>query len=78
MHKQDENIKHLKYTLKSKDKGVVLLESIIAFGNEDKPFPKDWKDCPHTQRALDRYKQRFIEENFEIVISEDLDFELKK
>lgn len=67
--------KEFKYTLKSK-KGKVLLESIIAFGNKENPFPNNWKENPLIQIQLQDYKRKLIEDNFDIEISEDLKFNI--
>jgi mRNA-degrading endonuclease YafQ of YafQ-DinJ toxin-antitoxin module len=67
--------KDFKYTLQSKD-GKVLLQSVVTFGSGEHPFPKDWKKDGFAQIALQEYKDKFINENFDIVISEDLDFDI--
>jgi mRNA-degrading endonuclease YafQ of YafQ-DinJ toxin-antitoxin module len=61
--------KDFKYTLKSKC-GKVLLESVVAFGNKSKPFPKEWEGDVHANYALSNYKEKFIESNFDIEIEE--------
>lgn len=66
-----EYSKDFKYTLKSKD-GKVLLQSIVSFGSEDIPFPKEWEEDTMAQMALQDYKGKFISDNFDIEISEDL------
>jgi mRNA-degrading endonuclease YafQ of YafQ-DinJ toxin-antitoxin module len=67
--------KDFKYTLQSKD-GKMLLQSVVTFGTEKQPFPKDWKEDGFAQMALQNYKEEFINENFDIIISEDLDFDI--
>ena len=67
--------KNFKYTLQSKD-GKILLQSVVTFGTKKQPFPKDWKADGFAQVALQNYKEDFINENFDIVISEDLDFDI--
>ena len=67
--------KDFKYTLQSKE-GKVLLQSVVTFGSEKQPFPKEWKEDGFAQIALQDYKEKFINENFDIVISEDLDFDI--
>lgn len=64
--------KDFKYTLQSKD-GKVLLQSVVTFGSKKHPFPKDWKEDGFAQIALQEYKEKFVNENFDIVISESLD-----
>lgn len=71
----NEKTKDFKYTLQSKD-GKVLLQCIVTFGSEKYPFPKDWENDPQAQIALHDYKTSFIEENFDIKISEDLEFDI--
>ena len=67
--------KDFKYSLQSKD-GTILLQSVVTFGTEKKPFPKDWKEDGFAQIALQNYKEKFVNENFDIIISEDLDFDI--
>lgn len=67
--------KDFKYTLQSKD-GKILLQSVVTFGTEKQPFPKDWKEDAFAQIALQNYKEKFINGNFDIVISENLDFDI--
>ena len=65
--------KDFKYTLKSKD-GKILLQSVVTFGTKNQPFPDNWKEDGFAQIALQNYKEKFVNENFDINISEDLDF----
>lgn len=67
--------KDFKYTLQSKD-GKILLQSVVTFGTEKEPFPKDWKENGFAQIALQNYKGTFVNEHFDIIISEDLDFDI--
>ena len=62
--------KDFKYVLKSKD-GKILLESIVTFGSKEQPFPENWENDIFVQIALEEYKKTFIEENFDIEISEE-------
>jgi hypothetical protein len=68
-------MKDFKYTLKSKN-GKILLQEIVTFGTKEKPFPKDWKKNPMIQMAMIDYKETFINKNFDILIEENLDFEI--
>ncbi len=65
--------KDFKYTLQSKN-GKILLQSVVTFGTEKKPFPKEWKEDAFAQIVLQDYKEKFINENFDVLISEDLEF----
>ena len=67
--------KRFKYSLKSKC-GKILLQSIVEFGTKDEPFPKNWTVDPVAQIALQEHKKKFIDENFNIEISEDLNFDI--
>lgn len=67
--------KDFKFTLKSKE-GKILLQEIVTFGSMEKPFPKDWKNDPITQMALIDYKETLIKNNFDILIDENLDFDI--
>lgn len=67
--------KDFKYTLKSKE-GKILLQEIVTFGSKAKPFPDDWKGNPMIQMALVDYKQTLISRNFDILIDENLDFDI--
>lgn len=66
--------KEFKYTLKSKG-GKVLLETIVAFGSKENPFPENWKDNVGVVHSLISYKEEFINSNFDVEISENLKFE---
>ena len=73
---QNKNyIKEFKYTLQSKD-GKILLQSIVAFGNEETPFPINWKEDVVIQVALENYKEKLIKKHFDVKISEKLDFDI--
>jgi len=67
--------KDFKYTLKSKE-GKILLQEIVTFGSKEKPFPKDWKSNPMVQIAIIDYKDTFIKNNFDILVDENLDFDI--
>lgn len=67
--------KDFKFTLKSKD-GKILLQSVVTFGTEEQPFPENWKDDYFAQISVLDYKQKFIDENFDIDISEDTNFDI--
>ena len=67
--------KDFKYTLKSKE-GKILLQEIVTFGSKEKPFPKDWKGNPMVQIAIIDYKDTFIKNNFDILVDENLDFDI--
>ena len=67
--------KDFKYTLKSKE-GKILLQEIVTFGSKEKPFPKDWKSNPMVQIAIIDYKETFIKNNFDILVDENLDFDI--
>jgi len=67
--------KDFKYTLQSK-KGKILLQSVVTFGSKKQPFPDNWKEDRFAQIALQNYKEKFINENFDIEISENLDFNI--
>lgn len=70
-----ENTKSFKYSLKSKS-GKVILQSIVTFGSDEQPFPKDWENDSLIQLDLQRYKEKFIQDNFDILIDEDLEFDI--
>ena len=65
--------KDFKYTLKSKD-GKVLLESVVTFGSKENPFPENWENDNFAQMNIQKYKEKFINDNFDIIISEDTEF----
>lgn len=67
--------KDFKYTLKSKE-GKILLQEIVTFGSKQRPFPKDWKTNPMIQMALIDYKETLITNNFDILVDENLDFDI--
>jgi len=67
--------KDFKYTLKSKD-GKILLQEIVTFGSKERPFPEDWKENPMIQIALLDYKETLIKNNFDILVDENLDFDI--
>ncbi len=74
-HNSDSYFKRFKYTLQSKD-GKILLQSVVTFGNEKQPFPNNWKEDGFAQIALQNYKEKFVNKNFDITISEDLNFDI--
>jgi mRNA-degrading endonuclease YafQ of YafQ-DinJ toxin-antitoxin module len=67
--------KDFKYTLKSKE-GKIILQEVVTFGSKEKPFPQDWKDNPMIQMAIMDYKDTLIRNNFDILVSEDLEFDI--
>jgi mRNA-degrading endonuclease YafQ of YafQ-DinJ toxin-antitoxin module len=67
--------KDFKFTLKSKE-GKILLQSIVTFGTEEQPFPENWKEDYFAQSSVLNYKQKLIDENFDIDISEDTNFDI--
>ena len=67
--------KDFKYTLKSKD-GKILLQTVVTFGDENHPFPENWKEDGFAQIALENYKEKLINKHFDIEISEDLEFNI--
>lgn len=68
--------KDFKYTIKTKE-GKILSESVVVFGTEEHPFPKDWKNDYAVQNVLQDYKRKILEDTFDIEISEDTTFSLK-
>lgn len=67
---QEENYKkNFKYTLKSKS-GKIILQSIVSFGSEEYPFPKDWENNGMAQRSIFDFKEDFINQNFDFTIEE--------
>lgn len=67
--------KDFKYTLKSKE-GKILLQEIVTFGSKEKPFPEDWESNPMIQMAILDYKETLIKNNFDIVVDENLEFDI--
>ena len=67
--------KDFKFTLKSKD-GKILLQEVVTFGSEEQPFPENWKNDYFAQSSVLDYKQKFINSNFDIDISEDTEFDI--
>lgn len=61
--------KNFKYSLKAKD-GKIILQSIVSFGSEEYPFPKDWENNGMAQRCIFDYKEEFINRNFDLTIEE--------
>jgi hypothetical protein len=41
-----------------------------------KTIPKDWKENPMIQIALSDYKETLIKNNFDILVDENLDFDI--
>jgi hypothetical protein len=46
----------------------------VTFGSKERPFPKDWN--PMIQIALSDYKETLIKNNFDILVDENLDFDI--
>lgn len=67
--------KDFKFTLKSKE-GKILLQEVVTFGTEEQPFPENWKEDYFAQISVLDYRQKFIDRNFDIDISEDTDFDI--
>jgi hypothetical protein len=63
--------KDFKYTLKRK-----FTSRDSDFGSKERPFPKDWKENPMIQIALSDYKETLIKNNFDILVDENLDFDI--
>lgn len=70
MQEEKDFTKNFKYSLKSKEGGKILLQSIVSFGSKDNPFPKDWKDNGMAQRSISDFKEDFINLYFDITIEE--------
>ena len=62
--------KNFKYSLKSKDGKIILLQSIVSFGTKENPFPKDWENNGMAQRSIFEYKEEFINRHFDLTIEE--------
>lgn len=69
--------KEFKYTIKTK-KGLILAEQIVSFGSEEYPFPENWKESGMAQRSLYEYKEEFLNAEFDVDISEDLEFSIEE
>jgi mRNA-degrading endonuclease YafQ of YafQ-DinJ toxin-antitoxin module len=67
--------KDFKFTLKSKE-GKILLQEVVTFGTEEQPFPENWKEDYFAQSSVLDYKQKFIDKNFDIDVSEDTEFDI--
>lgn len=67
--------KDFKFTLKSKV-GKILLQEVVTFGTEEHPFPENWEEDYFAQSSVLDYKQKFIDSNFDIDISEDTEFDI--
>lgn len=67
--KKEEFTKNFKYTLRAKN-GRIMAQSIIEFGSEEKPFPKDWKENAMVQSSLFDFKEEFLKSLFDVEIEE--------
>jgi mRNA-degrading endonuclease YafQ of YafQ-DinJ toxin-antitoxin module len=67
--------KDFKFTIKSKE-GKIILQEVVTFGTEEQPFPENWKDDYFAQSSVLDYRQKFIDRNFDIDISEDTEFDI--
>jgi hypothetical protein len=47
----------------------------VTFGSK-KDHSKDWKENPMIQIALSDYKETLIKNNFDILVDENLDFDI--
>lgn len=61
--------KKFKYTLRTKE-GKVMAQSIVSFGTEDYPFPKNWEEDSMAQLSLIDYKEEFMNSLFDVFIEE--------
>jgi hypothetical protein len=66
---EEDYKKNFKYSLKAKD-GKIILQSIVSFGSEEYPFPKDWENNGMAQRCIFEYKEEFINRHFDLTIEE--------
>jgi hypothetical protein len=66
---KSEFSKDFKYTIRSK-KGRVMAQSIISFGTQEIPFPKDWQNDSMAQMCLYEYKEKFLNLVFDVSIEE--------
>jgi len=64
--------KEFKFTIRTKESRKVIAEQHAIIGSEEKPFPKDWKDNPYTQLAIQEHKETFLNSIFDVEVSEDL------
>jgi mRNA-degrading endonuclease YafQ of YafQ-DinJ toxin-antitoxin module len=67
--------KDFKFSLKSKA-GKILLQEVVTFGTPEQPFPENWKENYFAQNSILDYKQKFIDRNFDIDVSEETDFNI--
>jgi len=63
-------IQEFKYSIKSKKSGKLIAQEIVAFGDENNPFPGDWKDNPVAQMALQDYKDMMVKKYLDITFEE--------
>ena len=64
--KKEEFTKNFKYTLRAKN-GRIMAQSIIEFGSEEKPFPKDWKENAMVQSSLFDFKEEFLKSSINFI-----------
>jgi len=63
------NSKDFKFTMKTRT-GKTLVEQEVRFGNEDNPWPEDWKESGMAMMAILNYEEAFIAEHIEVIYEE--------
>lgn len=61
--------KPFKYILKTKG-GQIIAKEVVVFGDDDHPWPDEWKNDIYAQRAIQRCKEEFLYNHVMVEVEE--------
>jgi len=63
--------KTFRFTLVHRDSGKAIVQEIVVFGNEKRPWPDDWRKNGMAQMKLIEFRDEMLGRYFEVISEED-------